>query len=144
MSIACSTDASQNLSDFRYDHFENDKITRVRDLSLMYGFDCKCIACEDDYPRWFDTDKIKQGNRTDEIKYLTEVYLSDLNMEQSEIAKFCSILDENADSYPCLSMFNIGLKLHRAFILTFGNMATELQVLLSKFFDFCLSFVLYR
>lgn len=118
---------------FRFDHFGYDKTTRIRELSLLYSFVCKCEGCTNDWPMWHEK-KMPQGNITQEISYLSNTFLTDLNIEFRKIDRFGSILEENGNQYPCLFMFNIGLKLHRALTLKFGNISTELQVMLSEFF----------
>lgn len=122
---------TQSISCFRFNHFGYDKLTRSRELPLMYSFVCNCDACLYDYPMWHEN-TMPAGNVTQEVFYYSDVHLSDMNIEVNKTKKFCSILEEHSNQYPCLALFNIGLKLHRALTLTFGNLSTELQVLLSE------------
>lgn len=118
---------------FRITHFDQSKNLRVLQLNELYHFECKCKACENDYLTWHHKD-MPSGKISDEIYYLSEVSYPILNMEFSRTDEFCSVLEKYDHYYPCLSMYHIGLKLHRVLILKFGNLSTELQVILSKFF----------
>lgn len=98
----------------------------------MYGFICKCEACENDYPSIHDED-LEFGYVSDEITQAADDMSVNLNDEVADINKLCEIIQKYSRHYPCGTLYTIGTRLHRAMTLKYGNLSTQLQISLSKF-----------
>ncbi|KMY93095.1 SET and MYND domain-containing protein 4 [Drosophila simulans] len=78
----------------------SSKEQRLKRLSLQYRFDCKCEACELNYPMFgMMPHKPTVPSVTDD----TEVALSSYNYDfaVSNYRKYCDFLTQYGDAYPC-------------------------------------------
>jgi hypothetical protein len=113
----------------RINHLLQPKLSRQQVLSQMYHFVCKCEGCKNDYPAVHD-DVMILGDISDEGNSLADMSYMNLSNENADIDKFCSILLHYRNRYPCFRLYRIGLNLHRALTLKFGNLSTELEIML--------------
>lgn len=78
-----------------------DKKQRQERLSMQYRFNCKCEACELDYPMYKAMpfkEKVPLVNDDLDMKLLS-AYNYDFAL--SNYRKYCDFLTENGGAYPC-------------------------------------------
>lgn len=117
---------------FRFNHFQRPKEERQYFLNIIYGFTCNCEACQRDYPSIYE-DRLPFGFITPKIKEAVDAVSFNLNEDVDNMGKFSGILRDYAKYYPTGALYDIAWKLHRAMILKHGNLASQLQVWMSKY-----------
>lgn len=101
----------------------------------MFSFDCECEACQNDFPATED-ENFSWGHVSEEINEAADAMGFNLNEEVAGIDKLSTVLQKYSKYYPCGTLYTIGLKLHRALTLKYGNLSTQMEILLRKFWEY--------
>lgn len=125
-------------------HYQRQKSDRQHLLKIIYGFDCKCEACQKNYPSIHE-EGLAFGFLNPEIKRDVDAVTFNLNEDVDSIDRFAKHLRNLSKYYPTGSLYDIAWKLHRALVLKHGNLAPQLQILMSEYaFVIVVSLLLYR
>lgn len=98
---------------------------------MIFGFVCKCEACQKNYPSIYD-ENLPFGFVSSEIKDVVDAITFNLNEDVENMDQFSSLLQQYSKHYPSGALYDIGWKLRRAMVLKYGNLASQLQVTMSK------------
>ncbi|XP_037044344.1 SET and MYND domain-containing protein 4-like [Bradysia coprophila] len=115
----------------RTNHFQRKKDERQHILKLVYGFTCKCEACQKNYPSIYE-EHLAFGFLNAEIKAVVDAITFNLNEDVEMINRFSALLSTLNKHYPTGALYDIAGKMHRALVLKHGNLASQLQITMKK------------